>query len=382
MRVLLLDQFSDLGGGQRMLLDLLDALKTCGWEAAVGLPGDGLLSRRARAMGVEVFPIPCGRYGSGRKSPGDLWRFAIEVPRLARRIRKLVREFAPDLVYINGPRLLPATAMAAIDQPVMFHAHIGVAQRVARWVAGASLRVLQPHVVAVCQNVANAWQRGIPGEPVRVIYNGVAGPGREITRAGSAPPTIGCVGRISKEKGQREFLAAAREIRATIPDARFVIAGSALFGDRAAESYERAVRLAAAGLPVEFTGWVDDVYSVMSRLDLLVVPSVWDEPNPRVILEAFAAGVPVLALRTGGIPEIIEDGCTGFLCDDLGRLAPRVIQLLRSDRSALREVAEAALERWRREFTVEAWQRRMIAEIENCVAVRAGARGVEKRCHA
>lgn len=382
MRVLLLDQFSDLGGGQRMLLDLLEALKARGWEAAVGLPGDGPLSRRVRAMGIEVFPIPCGRYASGRKSAGDLWRFAIEVPRMARRNRELLREFAPDLVYINGPRLLPAAAMAAIDKPVMFHAHIGVAQRVARWVAGVSLRVLQPHVVAVCQNVANSWQPFIPGEPIRVIYNGVAGPGREITRTGSAPPTIGCVGRIAKEKGQREFLAAALEIRAAIPGARFVIAGAALFGDRAAESYERTVRLAAAGLPVEFTGWVDDVYSVMSRLDLLIVPSLWDEPNPRVILEAFAAGVPVLALRAGGIPEIIEDGRTGFLCDDPGGLAPRAIQLLTSDRSVLSELAEAALERWRREFTVDSWQQRMIAEMESCVAVRAGGRSLAKRCHA
>lgn len=382
MRVLLLDQFSDLGGGQRMLLDLVDALKTRGWEPAVGLPGEGPLPRRARAMGVEVFPIPCGRYASGRKSPRDLWSFAIEVPRLARRIRELVRETAPDLVYINGPRLLPAAAMAAMDQPVMFHAHIGVAQPVARWVAGAALRVLRPHVVAVCQNVANAWQRFVPGEPIGVIYNGVAGPGREITRTGSAPPTIGCVGRIAKEKGQREFLAAAGQIRAAVPEARFIIAGAALFGDRAAESYERAVRLTAAGTPVEFTGWVDDVYSVMSRLDLLIVPSVWDEPNPRVILEAFAAGVPVLALRTGGIPEILEDGRTGFLCDEASGLAPRAIQLLTGDRSVLRGAAQAALERWRREFTLDAWQQRMIAEIENCVAVRAGARGVAKRCHA
>lgn len=382
MRVLLLDQFSDLGGGQRMLLDLLDALKACGWEAAVGLPGYGPLSRRARAMGVEVFPIPCGPYSSARKSPRDLWRFAIEAPRLTRRIGELARDLAPDLVYINGPRLLPAAAMAAIDQPVLFHAHIGVAQRVARWTAGVSLRVLQPHVVAVCQNVANSWQRFIPGEPIRVIYNGVPGPGREMVRAGVTPPTIGCVGRIAKEKGQREFLAAAREIRAAVTDARFVIAGAALFGDRAAESYERAVRLAAAGLPVEFTGWVDDVYSVMSRLDLLIVPSVWDEPNPRVILEAFAAGVPVLALRTGGIPEIIEDGRTGFLCGDPGGLAPRAIQLLTGARSVLCGVAQAAQERWRREFTVDAWQERMIAEMENCVAVRAGARGLAKRCHA
>jgi glycosyltransferase involved in cell wall biosynthesis len=382
MRVLLLDQFSDLGGGQRMLLDLLNAIRKCGWKAALGLPGEGPLSRRAHAMGVEVFTIPCGPYASGRKSPGDLWHFQMEMPRLARRIRELVRTFAPDLVYVNGPRLLPAASMSALDLPVLFHAHIGVSQRMARLVAGVSLRVLGPRVVAVCQNVANAWQPFIPGQPVRVVYNGVAGPERGTLRVGDGALTIGCVGRIAREKGQREFLAAAREIQAAVPEARFVIAGAALFGDRAAESYERTVREAAAGLPVEFTGWVDDVYSVMSRLDLLIVPSVWDEPNPRVILEAFAAGVPVLALRTGGIPEIVDDGRTAFLCDDPGGLALRAIQLLTGDRSTLRDVAETAKDLWRREFTVETWQQRMIAEMEDCVAVRAAARGSADRCHA
>jgi len=382
MKVLLLDQFSDLGGGQRMLLDLLTAIRTCGWDAALGLPGNGPLSGRARAMGVEVFPIDCGPYPSGRKSARDLWHFATEVPRLARRIRELARTFAPDLVYINGPRLLPAAAMAALHVPVVFHAHIGVSQPVARLMAGTALRVLKPRVLAVCQNVANTWAPFVPTRPVRVIYNGVAGPEREITHAEGAPPTIGCVGRIAREKGQREFLVAARAIHAAIPEARFLVAGAALFGDRAAESYERAVRDAAAGLPVEFAGWVEDVYSVMSTLDLLIVPSMWDEPNPRVILEAFAAGIPVLALRAGGIPEIIEDGRTGFLCDEPGALASRAVELLTGDRSLLRKVARATQERWQREFTVEAWQQTMIAEIENCVAVRAMGRRSPNRCHA
>ena len=366
MKVLLLDQFSELGGAQRMLLDLLGAMRERGWKAAVGLPGGGEAADRARVMGAEVFAIPCGAYSSGRKSVADLWRFQAEMPRLAVRIRDLAEQFTPDLVYLNGPRLLPAAALARCGRPVLFHAHIAISQRAARLLAGVALRVLDARVVAVCRSVAEAWQPFVAENRMTVVYNGVTGPSREMNRDGAGPARVGCIGRISPEKGQREFLAAACRIGGALPGSRFVIAGSALFSDSAAESYERDVRKAAAGMPVEFTGWVDDVYWVMERLDLLLVPSVWEEPNPRVILEAFAAGLPVLALRRGGIPEIVEDGCTGFLSDNPAEMAQRAVELLQGDRARLRAVSEAARESWRSRFQLETWQQRMITEMERC----------------
>jgi glycosyltransferase involved in cell wall biosynthesis len=363
VKVLLLDQFSELGGAQHMLLDLLDAIRGRGWPAAVGIPSGGELCDRTRALGFEVFPIPCGPYASGRKSGTDLWRFATELRRLAGRIQELIAEFEPDLVYINGPRLLPATALARLQRPVLFHAHIGVSQRAARLLAGLALRRINANIVAVCGDVARTWQP-FTERQIQVIYNGVAGPDYKLSRNGTEPVCVGCIGRIAPEKGQREFLAAAAKIYETLPETRFVIAGAALFSDRAAQSYECAVREAAAGLPVEFTGWTDNVYGVLKRLDLLLVPSMWDEANPRVVLEAFAAGVPVIAFRRGGVPEIIQDGGTGFLCDDAGGMAARAIELLGGERPRLRAVAQAAREQWQRQFTREHWQQQMVAELE------------------
>ena len=368
MRVLFLDQYSDLGGAQRMLLDLLDAVHARGWQAAVGLPGTGALVDRARSSGAEVFAIPCGSYSSGRKSAADLLRFQAETPRLAVRIREGVERFAPDLVYINGPRLLPAAALARMGRPVLFHAHNAVSQGAARLLGGLPLRLLKANVVAVCRSVAESWQFYVPAKRMAVVYNGVAGPEHGIARDSAGPPRLGCISRISPEKGQREFLAAACRIHGAFPEARFVIAGAVLFSDNAALTYERRIREAAARMPVEFTGWVDDVYAVMSQLDLLLVPSVWDEPNPRVILEAFAAGVPVLAFRRGGIPEIVEDGRTGFLCDTPAEMAQRAIELLQNGRAQLRMVSEAARESWCRQFRLEMWQQRMIAEMERCAS--------------
>jgi glycosyltransferase involved in cell wall biosynthesis len=375
MKVLLLDQFSELGGAQRMLLDLLPALDPCGWQAHLGLPGAGPLCRVARELGFEINPIDCGPYASGEKSGSDFWRFAAELPRLAKQIRTLARQVQPDLVYINGPRLLPAAAWAHLGRPVLFHAHSEISQGLARRLAGHSLARLKPHVVAVSRTVAEAW-RPFAGGEVSVVYNGVAGPPRGADSQSAAPrlvsalgqtrtgPRIGCIGRIAPEKGQREFLIAAAAIREALPDARFVICGAPLFDDPAAKAYERQVREAAAALPVEFTGWVTDAYPVMQSLDLLLVTSVWNEPNPRVILEAFAAGLPLVAFRAGGIPEIVEHGRTGFLCDTPAEMAGLAIELLQEGCARLHAVAEAAREKWCESFTLKRWQGQMIAEIE------------------
>jgi glycosyltransferase involved in cell wall biosynthesis len=103
------------------------------------------------------------------------------------------------------------------------------------------------------------------------------------------------------------------------------VCGEALFSS---PDYSRRVRAEAQGLPIEFTGWRDDIRDVLSTLDLVVVPSSAVEATTRVILEAFSAGVPVVAFRSGGIPEIIEDGITGVLSAPTARdLASKLLEL-------------------------------------------------------
>ena len=127
MNLLLLDQFSDLGGAQRNLLELLPAVRDAGWRALVGLPGQGELFERVRALGFDAQPIECGPYASGRKSASDFARFLAGTPRLARQLRRLAEQAHADLVYVNGPRLLPAAAMAGLGRgsrpPVLFHSN-------------------------------------------------------------------------------------------------------------------------------------------------------------------------------------------------------------------------------------------------------------------
>jgi glycosyltransferase involved in cell wall biosynthesis len=370
MKLLLLDQFSDPGGAQQNLLELLPALRDKGWATCVGLPGEGELFGRIRALGFDVERIDCGPYGSGRKSAADYGRFLAGTPRLAHQMGRLADQMDADLVYVNGPRLLPAAAMAGFGRPVLFQSHSYIGPGAVRRLAGLALRRMDAWLVAQCEFVAVPWRQFVRPERVRVIYNGVAGPARALSRVYGGAPRVGCIGRIAPEKGQREFVAAAARIHQALPECRFFIYGAPLFGDEGVARYAAQVRTDAEGLPLEFAGWVDDIYACMAELDLLLVPSAGHEATTRVILEAFAAGLPVIAFPSGGIPEVVEDGVTGLLANDVEEMARLAVELLTEDTGRLTSLARAAQERWSRRFTLERYQREILQVIETATRGR------------
>jgi len=353
MNILLLDQFSDLGGAQQVLLEFLPALQAQGCHVLVGLPGEGELFARVRALGMETAGIDCGPYTSGRKSASDLLRFTAGTPRLAHQIGRLAARMDADLIYLNGPRLLPAAARARVPRPTVFHAHSYLPPGPSRRITGLALRRLNARVIAQCAFVAKPWRHA------SIIYNGVAGPDHYFERKPHPAPRIACIGRISPEKGQLDFVAAAVLIHKALPAARFFIHGASLFHDPAAIHYEERVRENAAALPLELTGWVNDIYPVLSCLDLLLVPSTAAEATTRVILEAFSTGLPVIAFRNGGIPEVIDHGIDGYLVDSVEQMAAESVRLLTSAQTWT-AASRAARETWRRRFTLDRYHKQLL----------------------
>jgi glycosyltransferase involved in cell wall biosynthesis len=368
MHVLFLDQFSELGGAQHCLLDLIPAVRARGWEAHVAGPPGGPLEEECRSRGATFDAIRCGPYLRGRKSPADVLRFAVGLPGLRKDLVRLAERHQAGLIYVNGPRLLPAVSRAARSGvPVLFHCHSLLRQRYAAWLAGRSLRSSNATVVASCRFVAQPLNRFVGLSRLYVVYNGVReSPYRREEIAEGGEWRIGVIGRIAPEKGQAEFLEAARLLLKFRQDCRFVICGDALSSDRTTAKYARKVRELSAGLPVEFTGWREDVYAVLRELDLLVVPSAPGEATTRVILEAYAAGVPVVATASGGIPEVLNNGETGYLVERFApyAIANRMHAFLTTPRGERQEFSENARAAWRKRYSLERWRRRMVEIME------------------
>ena len=290
-----------MGGGQRNLPDLLPAICARGWQAVVAAPGAGPLFNAAREAGAETERIALGQYANGKKVTRDAIQFISDTARL----QHWISRHDSDLISVGGPRMLVAAALSARRRPVIFQAqHFFLQPRVLD-VVGWAIRHSKAKVVANSKYVARQFARYAN---VQIVYNGV----EEIPflpREFGQRCRIGVIGRIAPMKGQTDFLRAAAEIAPKLPGARFVICGAPIF---CPASYVQEVDRLAAGLPVDFLGWREDVHEVLQQLDLLVVPSTKAEATTRVILERFQLVYPWLAIQLGGFLKSCATDKTGF----------------------------------------------------------------------
>lgn len=207
---------------------------------------------------------------------------------------------------------------------------------------------------------AKVRRAGIPPRRIRTIRNAInverfdridPDGRRDILGLFPNPPKfiVGAAGRFSPEKGFDILIAAAERVIRRHPDAGFVLFGEGPLKETL-ESRVAAENLEGRFLLAPFRG---DLDRVLPHLDVLAISS-HTEGLPNVALEASAARVPVVATDVGGIPEVIDDGVTGYLApaDDPGALASRIAELL-TDRELRLEMGERGRERVLRLFSFE-----------------------------
>ena len=178
-------------------------------------------------------------------------------------------------------------------------------------------RVVVANAPAVQRDILE--RTGLPPEKVRVIFNGVDSalfhPGPSPLRRGwqegvsEAGPVVGFVGSLRPAKDPDLFLKIAADVARRMPAARFVVTGE---GPLRAELERRAASLGLSNGRLRFAGERADIPDVLRALDLLVVSSV-REGCCNVILEAMSTGIPVVATRVGGNPDLVADGRSGWL---------------------------------------------------------------------
>jgi glycosyltransferase involved in cell wall biosynthesis len=140
---------------------------------------------------------------------------------------------------------------------------------------------------------------------------------------------VAFLGQIRDIKGVQDFIEMARRI--PNPNACFLIAGECRDPKKYPGSYSEQDlhKMAGEDSRIRYIGYVEQVENVYQTADIVVVPSRWQEPLGLINLEAGACRKPVVATNVGGIPEVIEDGVTGFLVEpgDVNGLAERVAHL-------------------------------------------------------
>ncbi len=369
-KVVYLDHTAKLSGGELALVRLLRALEAV--DAHVILAEDGPLVARLHEAGVsvEVMPLPERTRALGRdritgaamplRSVTDTARYTI---RLARRLRRL----RPDLVHTNSLKsgVYGTSAARLAGIPSIWHVRdrispdylprAGVA--LIRWLT----RLLPVAVVSNSETTRRTLRRRTNSVvvPSPIESSPVAGS----PVPGERPLVVVMVGRLAPWKGQDIFLRAfARAFPRGAQTARIV--GSPMFGE-AEVAFADGLRALARELGiadrVAFRGHRDDVGAELREAHCLVHASRTPEPFGQVVIEGMAAGLAVIASRSGGPAEVITDGADGLLfapeaVEELAELLVRV-----DDDPGLRSRLGAAAATRARDYRPEVAAERMMA---------------------
>jgi glycosyltransferase involved in cell wall biosynthesis len=280
------------------------------------------------------------------------WTRALD-PRPLWRLRRLVRDFQPDLIHALRPASLRALALAVgrprcplvVSRPLPARARLG---RLDRWLLGRADRV----VVEGNAAADRCLRAGVAGAKIAVIPPGIVLP--ETTPASRAAPESGrtllCAGRFEAHKGYRDAIWAFDILHYVCDDLRLVLAGAGS-EQRRLEHFARRIRMAEH---VAFPGLRADVPELMAASQAVWVPNRADG-GVSVALEAMAAGRPVIGSRLPGLAEVVIEGETGFLVPPGDKIAlARQTRRLLADEGLRNRMGEAGRAHVERRFAARA----------------------------
>lgn len=350
----------EITGGNIIALRIIEEDLRRGYGVVVNSPTEGRFTRLLKEKGLKVYHIDT------RKT------FRLDS---AFRLAYVIKKESINLIHSHTP--LPGTVLSRLSGwvagiPVINHTHnpefinrnplIGVFQSLLIWVTG---RIFRARIIAVSEFVkTEIVKQGSPEDKVTVIYNGIALDNVEIKNSRlkiraefglkENQPVITEVGRLGNDKGQHILIRAAPYVIEKFPEAVFMIVGEDLWKNG---EYRRELQELSAGLGVKekiiFTGYRSDIMDLMKASDLFVLPSVFTEGLPVVILEAMLAQKAVIASAVGGSPEIVVDAKTGTLVPpgDPDKLAEAIIYHLGNPEIS-RRLAENGHEFLKQRFTL------------------------------
>jgi glycosyltransferase involved in cell wall biosynthesis len=354
LRVAYIDQVSELGGAEHLLLTLLSGIAQAGISPILICCQDGPLPNQARRRGIRTLIVPLPRFASLSsivrtvKIPNPFAAFwnCLSLVRSARIMRSVFQAEGVDLVQTNSAfsHIYGGIAARLTNIPCVWYLHdlvetkrlLGAVAFIWRVLA----RLLATKVVADSKAAASGLSLG---SGCTVIYAGISAcqrgqineASRDIgfrarLRLRDDAILVGYVGRISYVKGLDNLIRAAEQVIAVNNRVHFLIVGEGLGGESEYMAYLAAmVDRGRLRHRWHWLGYDPQASLKMAELDLLVLPSR-RECFGLVLQEAGLAGKAVVATRVGGIPEVVVDGETGILVppDNPKELASALVRLI------------------------------------------------------
>lgn len=372
--ICLLCEYPTLCGAERSMLSTLDGVRAAGFRMMAAAPPAGPLAEALVEKGIEHIPFSVFEPGGKRRTQaairGDL--------------DHLLRRCRPDVLHANSLAMGRLSGPVAAEVGVRSIAHLRDIVRLSR----QAINDLNRHrrLLAVSHAVRRYYlAAGLEDGKTRVVYNGV-----DLARFQPRPPTgylhhelglpsdarlIGTIGQICLRKGQDVLVQAATALAGRVPDAHYLVVGQRNSQKQESVEFEARLHRAAGQGPLagrlHLVGERDDIHRLLSELALLVHPAR-QEPLGRVLLEAAAAGVAVVATAVGGTDEIFPPPShsarlVGSDCPSA--LAEVMAELLDDDR-ARRALGQAARARAESAFGLDLAGTALAAEYAAVASIR------------
>lgn len=373
--VLFLQSSSEGYGSAKILLEVLSVFQQQGFAPQVVLTNSGPMEDALKRLEVPYHIQNLGILRRKYMGLGGLLNRVGKIWTAYFFLSKLHRKYAFEAVYSNTLAVVVGAVWAMQHQvPHFWHVH-EIVKGPAPLVRGLAtlLDRSTPFPIAVSQAVASHWQPLLKRARLEVIHNGL--PYLDFI---NALPTlkkelglpdssllVGMVGRINPGKGQFYFLELAEKLVLQFPQAHFVLAGDPFSSyESLLEDLKQEIGKKGLSGQVHYLGFREDIPEIMASLDVFVLPSVLPDSFPTVILEAMAAGKPVVATLSGGASEMVLEGQTGFLIPigavDAGVLA---IEKLLSTSTLRQEMGRAGQVRVQEVFSLAAFQQKLTTQL-------------------
>ena len=382
MNILVLHVVSDMYGSSKVLLQAVTALKASGHKVCVVVSEKGPLTEALELEGIETKIIRLGILRRRYLNVLGLLNRAGVLTRAFFALKKLCKQNQIDIIYTNtAPVIIGGILSKFTGIKNVWHLHeilepSSFMHRFFGWLINATAQ----KVIVVSDAVYNNWAGRIYASKMVKVYNGFEAsdinvdvnvganasvPLREQLNLNNNTVLVGMVGRVNLIKGQFYFIQIAAAAKAAGLNCHFVMIGDAYKG------YEYLYpqlenQITTLGLQNSITNlyYQPNAVSLIQQLDIFVLPSIKPDSFPVVILEAMAAGKPVIATNQGGAQEQIDDCVSGILVPvNDATIAAQQLGVLVNNPDMRTQMGQAGTKKLQEQFSLATFNKNIVDQI-------------------